>query len=280
MRIYYVVLGLAASALLRGASSPGACQPSTEIRTELEKAAAVSAAVTAPFAALDRAAPFLAVRDRHHDDLFTHEGYQDGMHENGIEGHLRLLTKQYQELESAHPNDPIYRYLYLRTLVGRSTTVAIAGLVELLAENPAFAPAHRTLAEIYGVEAFRDPQKQQSEKEKYLALCPGGVFTRRPPPIPEPSPLIDRAERLLAGNVDPDRIIAMAIQGLKEYEWRSQRIRAFDWYSSEYKLQDARELRAKYWKAWPVQVRCYRKAGRTGQPKRRRAEYSLPAVGR
>jgi hypothetical protein len=62
--------------------------------------------------------------------------------------------------------------------------------------------------------------------------------------------------------MDPERVIALTIQGLKEFEWRSQRIRAFDWYTLDYKLRDARELRGHYWKAWDIQVRCFRKAGK------------------
>jgi hypothetical protein len=58
---------------------------------------------------------------------------------------------------------------------------------------------------------------------------------------------------LLAENGDLDRIIEMTIQGLKEFEWRSQRIRAFDWYSADYKVQDARQLRDRFWQAWRVQ---------------------------
>jgi hypothetical protein len=242
-------------------AEPIACQPSPELQVEFQEAGAISAAVADPFGALDKAAPFLAVRDRHPDSLFAHERYQDAIYENGIEGHLRLLTKQYDDLEVKHPGDPMYRYLSLRTLVGRSTLRAIQGLNELLASRPDFAPAHRTLAEIYGVAAFRDPDKEKSEREQFQAACPDGVFTRRPASIPGPSPLIDRAERMLAQDGDPDAIVAMTIQGLKEFEWRSQRIRAFDWYTMDYKRQDARELRTKYWQAWPIQVRAYRKGG-------------------
>jgi hypothetical protein len=243
-------------------AEPAACGPSPELQAEFQEAAAISAAVADPFGALDKAAPFLLVRDRHPDNLFAHERYQDAIHENGIEGHLRLLTKQYNDLEVQHPGDLMYRYLALRTLVGRSTLTAIHGMIELLASRPDFAPAHRTLAEIYGVEAFRDPGKEKSERERFLAACPDGAFTRRPASIPGPSPLIDRAGRMLAQDGDPEAIIAMTIQGLKEFEWRSQRIRAFDWYSMDYKRQDARELRTKYWQAWPIQVRAYRKAGK------------------
>jgi len=243
-------------------AEPVSCRPSPELLREFQQAAAISAAVTDPFGALDKAAPFLAVRDRHPDNLFAHERYQNAIFENGIEGHLRLLARQYHDLELQHPDDLMYRYLSLRTLVGRQTLVAIQGLNELLASYPDFAPAHRTLAEIYGVEAFRDPGKEKFERERYLAACPDGAFTPRPSSIPGPSPLIDRAEQMLTQGGDPDVIIAMTIQGLKEFEWRSQRIRAFDWYTMDYKRQDARELRSKYWQAWPIQVRAYRKGGK------------------
>ncbi len=257
-----VILIFASSSVV-WSGQPGLCGPTPEIQAEFQKAAAISVSVTDPFAALEKAAPFSALRDRYPDNLFVHEKYQDAMMENGIEGHLRLLARQYQGLYVQHPGDPLYRYLSLRTAVGRGTFGAIQGLNEFLTENPDFPPAHRTLAEIYGTEAFRDREKEKSEKEKFLASCPGGTFTRRPPSVPGPSLLLDRAQRLLAENGDPDRIIAMTIQGLKEFEWRSQRVRAFDWYSAARKLEDARELRGQYWQAWPIQVRCHRKAGRT-----------------
>jgi hypothetical protein len=242
------------------------CEPGPEIQAEFQQASALAAAVTDPFGALDKAAPFLAVRNRHPDNLFTHERYQDAINEYGIEGHLRLLNKEYQELDFKHSGDPMYHYLYLRTLAGRGTVGAIQGLNDLLAEHPDFAPAHRTLAEIYVTAAFRDVEKEKLERERYLAVCPGGKFTHWPPPIPDRTPLIERAERVLAGDAgqtDPARVIAMTIQRLRELEWRSQRIRAFDWYTLDYKRQDARELRGDYWTAWAIQVRCYRQAGQT-----------------
>ena len=41
----------------------------------------------------------------------------------------------------------------------------------------------------------------------------------------------------------------MADQGVRDDEWRLQRIRPFDWYSVDYKRQAQRELQAKYWRA-------------------------------
>jgi hypothetical protein len=252
---------LVALGLTPGLKCRAACEPTAEIQAEFQKAATLAAAVADPFGALDKAAPFLAARDRHPDNLLAHERYQDAVNEYGIEGHLRLLNKEYQELDFKHPGDPMYHYLYLRTLAGRRTFGAIQGLNDLLASHPEFAAAHRTLAEIYATETFHDAEKEKLERERYLAVCPGGKFTHWPPPIPEPSPLLGQAERSLADGADPERVIAMTIQGLKEFEWRSQRIRAFDWYTLDAQRQDAHQLRAQYWKAWAIQARCFRKAG-------------------
>src|SRR5260370_29057485 len=95
LRTYLFALAVFAGAL---SAQPTPCKASPEIAAEFQDAAAASAAVTDPFGALKKAKPFLALCYRHPDDLFVHERYQDAMHDNGIEGHLRLLTKQYKTL--------------------------------------------------------------------------------------------------------------------------------------------------------------------------------------
>jgi len=241
------------------------CGPATDLEAEFQKAAGLAARVVNPFGAIEKAEPFRAVRDRHPADLFAHERYQDAMNEYGIEGHLRLLNKEYLELDFKHPGEAMYHYLYVRTLAGRHTPAAIQGLNELAAQNPDFAPAHQTLAEIYATETFRDAAKEKLERERYGAICPEGKFRHWlspwPPPIPVRSPLIQEAERALADGADPERVIALTIQGLQELEWRSQRIRAFDWFTPDAKIADARELREHYWEAWAIEVKSYRKAG-------------------
>jgi len=234
------------------------CGPVAEVRAELEKAAALL--VGDPAAFEQNVAPFQALRERHQGDIFVHESYQDAVERHGIEGHLRQLTEEYQALALQHPGDLMYRYLSARSAIGRSTLSGIQQMNEILAENPDFAPAHRALAEIYGAETFRDPEKEKIEREKLLALCPGAVIQPRPGSLPDHSLLIERAEQMLAQNADPDAAAAMASAGLRADEWRLQRIRPFDWYSAEYKRQQQRELQAEYWRVWSLQVRCYRKA--------------------
>jgi hypothetical protein len=245
------------------------CGPSHEIRVQLEKITVV----VADASDFDRAvAPLLALRQRYPQDLWVNQRYQDAAQQYGIEGHQRKLTEEYQVLSMQHPDDWVFEYLYARSLMGRNTGSAIQQLTEIAAAHPDFAPAHGALAEIYASAAFHDDSKEKAEWGRFLALCPessgqqtGGQGTaprQRPAPLPDPSPLIDQAERLLSQQGDPDRVAAIAEQGIRADEWRMQRIRPFDWYSVDYKRQVQHELETKYWRMWSLQVRCERRAGR------------------
>ena len=256
-----MLLRLAAFALLASATAwagkSALCEPAADIRGELEKA-------TLPIASAEaferNIAPLQALRSRSPGDLFVHERYQDAVQQYGIEGHLRQLTEEYQALTLEHPGELMYVYLFARSMIGRNTPSAIERLNEILGKNPDFAPAHRELAEIYASEPFRDSAKEKIEQEKFLSACPGSLLARRPAPLPDPSPLIGRAEQMLAQNGNPEAVAAMALEGLGADEWRLQRIRPHDWYSVDYKRRSQRELQAEYWRVWSLQVRCYRKA--------------------
>ncbi len=257
-RIFLIALLTSVSAWC---ASPAACGPASEIQASLQKAAT---AAKEPADFDHKIASFVALRQRYPNDLFVHEGYQDAVNQYGIEGHLRSMTDEYQDLSLKHENDLMYRYLYARSLMGRSTRAAIQSLSEITAANPTFAPAHRTLAEIYGSETFSDARKLKVEQQKLLALCPSSSLVKRPSALPALSPLLERAEHLLTMNsVDLNAIVDMALQGVRDDEWRLQRIRPFDWYSVDFKRQSQRELQSRYWRLWTLQVRCYRKAGQT-----------------
>jgi hypothetical protein len=160
------------------------CEPARQIRAQAERAMALP--VSNAMAFDENMAPFLSLRARHPGDLFVHEYYQNAVWQYGIEGHLRLLTQQYQRLSLEHPGDVVYRYLCARARMGRSTPSAIGSLTEILTENHNFALAHRALAEIYGSEAFHDPQKEQTERVTLLALCPGSTLAPRPGALSSP----------------------------------------------------------------------------------------------
>ena len=255
-----VQAGVALLLLLTAAWAQGeTCGPSPEIRSQLDQ---IKVVVSGP-SDFDRGlAPLRALRRQHPSDLWVNQRYQDAVQQYGIEGHLRKLTEEYQVLSMQHPDELIYSYLYARSLMGRNTSSAIQQMTEIIASHPDFAPAHASLAEIYSSTAFHDESREKAEKERLLALCPGYSLQQRPAGLPDPSPLVDQAERLLAQHGDPDRIAALALQGIRDDEWRLQRIRPFDWYSVEFKRQAQRELQAKYWRVWSLQVRSERLAGR------------------
>jgi hypothetical protein len=255
MRISCVLLLLLTTALAQA----GPCGPSPAIRSQLEKSAVV---VTDP-ADFDQAlAPLAALRQHDPNNLWVNEHYQDAVQQYGIEGHVRKLTEEYQVLSMQHPDEVMYSYLYARSLMGRNTSAAVQQMAEIVAAHPDFAPAHGSLAEIYSSPNFRDEPKEKVERLRFLALCPQSELQQRPARLPDPSLLVDQAESLLAQNGDPDRIAAMAEQGIRGDEWRLQRIRPFDWYSVDYKRLTQRQLQAKYWRFWSLEVRCQRRAGR------------------
>jgi hypothetical protein len=241
------------------------CGPTPDIRWQLER---IRVVVTSP-SDFDRGlAPLVALRHRYPKDLWVNEHYQDAVQQYGIEGRLRKLTEEYQVLSMQHPDDVMYSYLHARSIMGRNTASAIQQMTEIVMQHSDYAPAHGSLAEIYSSAAFHDQAREKIERDRFLALCPESSapefgVQQRPAAFPEPSLLIDQAEALLKQHGDPDRIAGMAEQGIKHDEWRLQRIRPFDWYSIDYKRQTQRELQAKYWRVWAIQVRCDRAAGRT-----------------
>jgi hypothetical protein len=235
------------------------CGPSSEIRSALEKA------TTAQVMKMNRfeqnVAPLQALKRKYPDNLFVHEEYQSAVQQYGVEGQLRALVAEYQVLSTEHPGDLMYRYLYVRSTIGRNTAAAIQELTTLLAEDPEFAPARESLAEIYASDAFGDHDKEMAEQQRVWQLCPGSRLVKLPRDLPPKSTLWEQAEKMLSENGDPATAATMAEQAVREEEWGMQRIRPFDWYNVDFKRQSQWELRSSYWRLWAIQVRCVRKRG-------------------
>ena len=70
---------------------------------------------------------FQVLRLRYPENILIHERYQDAVQRYGVEGHLKSLTEDYEALDVQHKGNPIYHYLYLRSLIGYSTPAAIDG---------------------------------------------------------------------------------------------------------------------------------------------------------
>jgi tetratricopeptide (TPR) repeat protein len=256
-----LLIGVVPALAMKPNAAP--CGPEPAVRAQLEKAAAAPIGDVKDF---DRnIAPFLELRKSNPENLFVHERYQDAVRQHGIEGHLKAMAEEYQDLMIRHPGELTYLYLSARALIGRTTPAAIQSLNEIVTDNPNFAPAHRALAEIYALPRFRDAEKENEERKKLMSLCPGTVLAQGPGTLLAPSPLLDQAERLLQNGGGPDRAMEMAAQALRDDEWRLQRIRPFDWYTVEFKRESERQVRVEYVRQWALQVRAYRQKNQPEQ---------------
>lgn len=257
--VVLIIVAFAAEATFSAAQSEF-CRPSPEIEQQLNRA-------TAPLTRADsfeqRIVPLQKLRAQYPQNLFVHQAYQDWVQQYGIEGQLRALISEYQVLATENPDALIYRYLYVRSTIGRSTPTATQELEAIAKENPDFAPARQSLAEIYASEMFGDPAREKAEHDRFRQLCPGSTLRKLPPDLPSPSSQLAAAAKLLASNGDPQQVLALAEQAIRDDEWRLQRIRPFDWYSVDFKRQAQRELQTSYWKMWDIEVRC---AWKGGQP--------------
>jgi hypothetical protein len=201
--------------------------------------------------------PLRALREQFADDVFVHERYQDAVFAHGVEGELKAMLAEYARLRASHSGDPRFVYLAGRAALGRGTRRALAALQETLDLDPGFAPAHRTLAEIYGSGAFAAAEQERSGRERFLALCPGGSIARLPPALPPRSALFLRQPADAApGEVE---------RALQQDEARVLRMRLFDWYSPQEKQRALEDLQAEYWTGWAMTVRHYRRAGEPGK---------------
>ena len=161
------------------------------------------------------------------------------------------MVREYQILASDHAGETVYEYLAGRAHLGRGTKRAASAMEQILARDPAYAPALRTLAEIHGSARFGDPAKERSEREAFAALCPASKLVRRPAPLPARNPAFDaRAATAVE--------IGLA---LEEDQARMMRMRLFDWYTDEEKAQELSVVRADSWKAWRLLVEHHRREG-------------------
>ena len=249
-------------AILLLALQTSACAPPPDLQREIQAAAAASLDVRDAMDFDRNVASWRELRARHPDDLFVNERYQDAVSQHGIEGHMKVLIEEYQDRATQAANDLVAQYLFARAMIGRNTPAAIQALTQIATDHPEFAHAHRALAAIHATQAFGDEQVVRIEQERWRQLCPGSGLNATPWPItvPAPSPLMDAAERLLEHG-DAERAEALALQSIRDDEWRLQRMRPFDWFSVEDKRQAQRALLANYWRLWRLQVRGHRQTG-------------------
>jgi thiol-disulfide isomerase/thioredoxin len=119
-----------------------------------------------------RLAALTALRRRFPGDLFVERDYQDQL---STGTYPAATIEEYRKLADEHKQDPIYLYLYARSLVGTKTPQAIAGFESLLKLSPGFAWAHLALARIYELKPFEDKAKLAPNIMAFMQLCPDSL---------------------------------------------------------------------------------------------------------
>ena len=238
-------------------AQPNLCEPAPEIRAEIEKVAAIP--VDNQIAAL------LRLREAHPQDLFVHMRYQDTVEEReqGLQGLLTNMLQEYGRMAAGSNGSVFETYLLGRSLEGLSTLETISLMNQILEKDAGYAPAHRTLAEIYGSKAFGDPDKERIARAKFTGLCPGSAIVSRPYPLPPMSSLLDQADALLKQGADLPRIPSLVEEAMRHNNWRLQRTQPYEWYSAAEKKEAVREVQEAYWTGWGILAEYYAKTGQT-----------------
>lgn len=87
----------------------------------------------------------------------------------------QAMIARYRKLMAAHPNDPLYQFLYAHALLDVNTPQSIQIAKKLLAENPDFARTHVLLANAYSWGKFANHAEALRQIGAFFGACPGAL---------------------------------------------------------------------------------------------------------
>lgn len=87
----------------------------------------------------------------------------------------QAMIARYHKLMAAHPNDPLYQFLYAHALLDVNTPQSIQIAKKLLAEDPDFARAHVLLADAYSWGKFAHHTEALRQIGAFFSACPGAL---------------------------------------------------------------------------------------------------------
>lgn len=85
------------------------------------------------------------------------------------------VIERFKVKYESHPEDPQAAYLFAYALIHTDTAKSVKILTDITGKAPPFPPGFMTLAILHRYPAFRDPGKQSSYTESFLACCPRTV---------------------------------------------------------------------------------------------------------
>jgi thiol-disulfide isomerase/thioredoxin/tetratricopeptide (TPR) repeat protein len=121
-----------------------------------------------------RLAAITSLRQQFPADLFVERLYQEEhMEVRSSYGYYETaVIEEYRKLADDHKQDPLYLYLYARSLVGARTPEAIGGFDTVLRLSPGYAWADLALTNIYDHEHLEDKAKFEAHDLAFRQLCP------------------------------------------------------------------------------------------------------------
>lgn len=178
MRLFFFVGFLCCVPALVSAQTQKYCEPPAETRALLRAASPIYQTADLDYREVHR------LRRQGLNDLNAKQPGNFWIQRDWIEASKDIgdvasdgLVAQLKEKSDANSKDLEARFLYATALIGRQTPEAIRLLESVLADNPDFAIAHRTLMQIWTYPRFQNGAKEKSSRLAFLAVCPDSTMS-------------------------------------------------------------------------------------------------------
>jgi thiol-disulfide isomerase/thioredoxin len=167
-----ICLLLAVAAVCRAQTPTCPCEASAEVKVAFK---ALDSPGLEKTPLKERKAQWLAaitsMRQQYPRDVFVERRYQDA-HKDTYGLYEAAIIEEYRKLADEHRQDPLYLYLYARSLVGTRTPEAIAGFDTVLRLSSGFVWADLALTNIYDRPPLEDKAKFEFHDLAFRQLCP------------------------------------------------------------------------------------------------------------
>jgi len=155
--------------------SPGfgkqfSCEAPTAERQAIHEWIIEKSYSTVPYA--QRTQPIRELLKRYPRHVFIHQAYIDAYAYYTTQSLVDRVIEEYESLHAAHPDDPLFTYLYGRVLRHRELEESLALLKRAEEVDPVFPQVYLALASRL---VATDKKAAREELDRYFKLCPDSV---------------------------------------------------------------------------------------------------------